>query len=80
MTTVVAGTDTYGRVKAVRGVPIVTRFATLQMLPLYPLQSFYFLGLDESDWRTLRPHYPVASFDGRGKLCRAIRYVGCSSS
>ena len=39
-----AGTDTYGRVKAVAGTPIVTKFAMLQLLPLYPLQSFYFTG------------------------------------
>jgi hypothetical protein len=39
-----AGTDTYGRVKAVCGTPIVTKFAMLQFLPVFPLQSFYFLG------------------------------------
>lgn len=37
----IAGTDTYGRVKSVCGTPIVTKFAMLQMLPIYPLQSFY---------------------------------------
>jgi hypothetical protein len=41
---VVAGTDTYGRVKSVCGTPIVTKFAMLQILPIYPLQSFYFVG------------------------------------
>ena len=41
---VVAGTDTYGRVKKVAGTPIVTKFAMLQMIPLVPLQSFYKLG------------------------------------
>jgi hypothetical protein len=39
-----AGTDTYGRVKTVSGTPIVTKFRMLQGLPLYPLQSFYFVG------------------------------------
>jgi hypothetical protein len=39
-----AGTDTYGRVKTVAGTPIVTKFAMLQFLPLYPLQSYYFIG------------------------------------
>jgi hypothetical protein len=42
MITVSAGTDTYGRVKNVSGTPIVTKFAMLQFLPIYPLRSFYF--------------------------------------
>lgn len=44
MVHVVAGTDTYGRVQCVLGTPIVTKFAMFQLLPLYPLQSFYFIG------------------------------------
>lgn len=36
MVHVVAGTDTYGRVKCVLGTPIVTKFAMFQLLPLYP--------------------------------------------
>lgn len=43
MTSISVGTDTYGRVKAVSGTPVVTRFAMLQFLPVYPLQSFYFV-------------------------------------
>ncbi len=43
MMTVSVGTDTYGRVKCVSGTPIVTKFAMLQFLPIYPLQSFYFI-------------------------------------
>jgi hypothetical protein len=39
-----AGTDTYGRVKSVSGTPIVTKFAMLQFLPVYPLKSFYYMG------------------------------------
>lgn len=49
MVTVSAGTDTYGRVKSVCGTPIVTKFAMLQALPLYPLQSFYFVGTGRSE-------------------------------
>lgn len=44
MVHVSAGTDTYGRVKNVAGTPIVTKFAMLQFLPLYPLQSYYYTG------------------------------------
>jgi hypothetical protein len=44
MVHVSAGTDTYGRVKTVSGTSIVTKFAMLQFLPFYPLQSFYFIG------------------------------------
>lgn len=44
MATVYAGTDTYGRVKTVCGTPVVTQFAMLQFLPIYPLQSFYVTG------------------------------------
>lgn len=40
----IAGTDLYGRVKKVEGTPVVTTFAMLQFLPLYPIQSFYLLG------------------------------------
>ncbi len=37
----IAGTDTYGRVKSVSGTPIVTKFAMLQGLPIYPIRSYY---------------------------------------
>ena len=46
---VAAGTDTYGRVKTVGGTPIVTKFAMLQGLPIYPLQSFYFMGTESTE-------------------------------
>jgi hypothetical protein len=46
--TLTAGTDTYGRVKTVDGVPIVTKFVMFQFVPIYPLQSFYFFGSSES--------------------------------
>lgn len=39
-----AGTDTYGRVKAVAGTAIVTKFAMFQFLPIFPIRSFYFVG------------------------------------
>jgi hypothetical protein len=38
------GTDTYGRVKTVSGMAIVTKFFMLQMVPLYPLKSYYVSG------------------------------------
>jgi hypothetical protein len=44
MVTVTVGADTYGRVKCVCGTPIVTKFAMLNSLPIYPLKSFYFTG------------------------------------
>ncbi len=46
--TVLSGTDTYGRVKKVAGTPIVTKFVMLQALPIYPLESYYFLGFGTS--------------------------------
>jgi hypothetical protein len=36
---ITSGSDTYGRVKTVGGVPVVSKFFMLQFLPLYPLQS-----------------------------------------
>jgi len=42
------GTDTFGRVKAVSGTAIVTKFAMFQMLPIFPLQSFYLIRLGET--------------------------------
>ena len=41
---IIAGTDTYGRVKTVGGIPIVTKFAMLHFLPLFPRRSFYYFG------------------------------------
>jgi hypothetical protein len=41
---VTAGSDTYGRVKTVAGTPIVTKFAMLQAFPVWPLESFYYIG------------------------------------
>ena len=35
------GTDTYGKVKSVGGMPIVTHFRMLHFLPLFPLTSYY---------------------------------------
>src|SRR5690349_7327227 len=46
MVVVTAGSDTYGRVKVVAGTPIVTQFFMVQLLPVYPLRSFYFLSAD----------------------------------
>ncbi len=51
MTAVIAGTSTYGRVKSVKGTPIFTQFFMLQLLPLYPLQSYYFIGHGEKEMK-----------------------------
>lgn len=45
MTTVTYGVDLYGAVKKVGNTPIVTRFAMLQFLPIYPIESFYLAGV-----------------------------------
>ena len=41
MTIVHVGTDVYGAVRFVNRTPIVTKFAMLQFLPVYPLESYY---------------------------------------
>lgn len=38
------GSDSYGRVKEVGGVPVITKFLMLSHLPICPLQSFYHFG------------------------------------
>lgn len=38
---VTAGSDIYGAVRRVDGTPIVTKFAMLQFVPLFPLESYY---------------------------------------
>lgn len=43
------GSDTYGRVKGVDGTPIVTKFWMLQLLPVWPLESYYFLSAGQSE-------------------------------
>ncbi len=50
MVTVHAGTDTYGRVKSVCGMPIVTKFFMFHFLPCYPLQSYFFMGSGRTKW------------------------------
>jgi hypothetical protein len=42
---VIAGTETYGAVRKVNSTPVVTRFAMLQLLPVYPLESYYLARL-----------------------------------
>ena len=44
MVAVHAGTDTYGKVKQVGLTPVVTKFAMLSGVPIYPLESLYFAG------------------------------------
>jgi hypothetical protein len=51
MVQVIAGTDTYGAVRKVRATPIVTRFAMLQLLPVYPLESYYLVRLGPGTFR-----------------------------
>jgi hypothetical protein len=42
---VTVGSDTYGKTQVVDGTPIVTKFAMVSFLPVWPLQSIYFAGL-----------------------------------
>ena len=42
---VAVGTDVYGAVRSVDRTPIVTKFAMLQFLPIYPLESYYLCRL-----------------------------------
>ncbi|MGC1272599.1 MAG: hypothetical protein WBC44_02740 [Planctomycetaceae bacterium] len=44
MISITVGSDTYGSVKRVGGTRIVTQFAMLNGVPLYPLASFYCAG------------------------------------
>jgi len=80
-----AGTDTYGRVKSVSGTPIVTKFAMLQFLPVYPLKSFYFIGagavqtkgipLFASTSTSVIKGIPLASVDWTSVLIAYIRSI-----
>ncbi len=47
--TITFGTDTYGKVKSVQGVSVVTTFAMFQFLPIYPVESFYLMTLGPLD-------------------------------
>lgn len=38
------GSDTYGRVKSINGVPVITKFGMFNFLPIFPIASFYYLG------------------------------------
>lgn len=42
------GSDTYGRVKNVGRTPIVTKFQMVNAVPIWPLQSFYWIGPGET--------------------------------
>ena len=37
------GTEIYGRVKQVGSTPVVTKFWALSLMPIVPLQSYYFI-------------------------------------
>jgi hypothetical protein len=39
------GSDLFGMIKKVDGTPIVTKFAMLQFLPIYPIESLYLIRL-----------------------------------
>ena len=85
MVTVVAGSDTYGRVKSVAGVPVVTKFAMLHFLPLWPLVSWYALGditrqttgvpLLASHTQTTMSAIPLASLDRQSVVLAYLRGV-----
>lgn len=51
MITVIAGTETYGAVRKVASTPVVTKFAMLQFIPLYPLESYYLMRLGKDSFR-----------------------------
>jgi hypothetical protein len=46
-----AGTDTYGKVKKVGPTSVVTKFAMLSALPIWPLQSYFYAGPGESQFQ-----------------------------
>ncbi len=70
---IMAGKEPYGRVKVVGGTPIVTTFTVFQLLPLYPLQSYYVHGAAEDETHDIPfvgsvrtasvPGYPLAKID-----------------
>jgi hypothetical protein len=47
MISVTAGTDTYGAVRKVRKTPIVTKFAMLELFPIFPIESYYLSHLGQ---------------------------------
>ena len=83
-----AGTDTYGRVKAVAGTAIVTKFAMLQFLPVFPLRSYYFIGKGPttksgvpfiaSTQETSIVGLPLASIDVASVLMAYLRAVSAT--
>jgi hypothetical protein len=46
---IVYGSDLFGMIKKVERTPIVTRFAMLQFLPIYPIQSLYLIRLGPNE-------------------------------
>jgi hypothetical protein len=60
------GSDTYGRVKKVGSTPIVTRFFMFAALPVFPLESFYFIqfGATTSDGVPLIAEYRLTAIEG----------------
>ena len=77
------GTDTYGRVKAVAGTAIVTKFFMFQSLPVFPLRSYYFIRHGEttrsgvpffaSEETTSIVGLPLASIDVASALMAYVR-------
>jgi len=61
MVSVTAGSDTYGSVKKVGGTPVVTKFAMLNFIPLYPLVSFYYAGAGRETWAGVPFVFSVSS-------------------
>ncbi len=51
MVTVVAGSETYGAVRKVGSTPVVTKFVMLQLIPLFPLESYYLARLGKESIR-----------------------------
>ncbi len=79
------GTDTYGKVKRVGPTTIVTKFAMLSALPLWPVESYYYAGPGESrtegipfiSWSTTTAirGMPLARIDRLSVLMAYIRAV-----
>jgi hypothetical protein len=79
---VTVGSDTYGRVKKVGTTPIVTRFGMISSLPVYPLESFYFVRFGERTSHGIPFFAEIRSTEVRGvplaridKLSVAMAYL-----
>lgn len=85
MTPMSVETDTYGRVKAVSGTPVLTKFAMLQFLLVYPPQTLYFVKAGPSSATTIlfigRTHFatvvgiPLSTLDKPSVVMAYVRGI-----